>query len=518
MSIASWRTDHAVTIDLRELQHLPDVVLPVSAADTRRHLGAALTTLAATPERSALPRPTTRQQRTRRAAGIATGLLLLAGWLVLAAQLLATVAVGVATLAYLAVVVYRVQCVRRAVAGADVITVTDEVARAVADADLPAYTVLVPAYREPEVIGQLVAELAALDYPADKLQVLVLLEADDPDTLAALRAAAPPSYVRAVLVPAAAPRTKPKACNYGLQLATGELLTIFDAEDRPEPLQLRKAAIAFAALPADVACLQARLSLHNADQNLLTAWFAAEYVTWFRHFLPGLVALGAPIPLGGTSNHVRVRVLREVGAWDPWNVTEDADLGLRLARAGHRVEVLDATTDEEANSDFVNWAKQRSRWYKGYLVTWWVNMRHPRQLRRDLGWRGFVGFTLFVGGTPLLALLNPVFWGLGIVYFVGDVHAVARIFPDPVYYPAMIAWIVGNLAMVYVGVYSLREAAREDLFWQSLIVPAYWVMMALAAIKAAVQLVRTPALWEKTTHGLDVQRAPARRLGQEPTS
>lgn len=426
------------------------------------------------------------------------------------------VAVGVAallTFVYLSAVGYRILCFVKGVSGGHLVKVSDDDALAATADDLPRYTVLVPAYREPEVIAVLLRNIGALNYPRSLLQVLILLEQDDAQTLDAVRAAAPGPHVRVVIVPPSELKTKPKACNYGLQFADGEIVTIYDAEDRPEPLQLRRAAIAFRRLPSEVACLQAQLGYFNSDQNRITQWFTAEYVTWFAHFLPGLVALGAPVPLGGTSNHMRADVLRELGAWDPYNVTEDADLGMRLHRRGMRTAVLDSVTLEEANSDFVNWAKQRSRWYKGYFQTWLVHLRNPRQLYRELGWRGFLGFNLFVGGTPLLSLLNPIFWGMTLIFFLskqgpGDTSfpasAIEALFPAPWYYLALLCWLIGNVAIIYMSVLSMRAAGRPELVVAALLSPIYWVMMAVAAIKACVQLVYQPSFWEKTTHGLFV--------------
>lgn len=439
--------------------------------------------------------------RGQRRLGIALGVLTVAG-LIIDALTTLHVLLGFITAAYAAAVWYRWRCFRRGAEGGSVVRISDEIARAYPSADLPRYTILVPAYREPEVIQALLKNIAAMDYPRRKLEVLVLLEADDWETKDAIRRARPSKYVRVVVVPPSEPRTKPKACNYGMQLATGDIVTIYDAEDRPDPLQLRKAAIALAALPRDVVCLQAALAYHNFEQNRITKWFTVEYLTWFTHFLPGLVASGAPLPLGGTSNHMRIEALRELGGWDPFNVTEDADLGLRLHRAGMRTMVLDSTTEEEANSDFVNWAKQRSRWYKGYFQTWLVHMRHPAKLRRQIGWRGVVGVNLFVGGTPALAALNPIFWLMTVVWFVAKPHWILALFPGPLYFPAMLCWIFGNLAVVYMGIYSIRIANREDLLGSALTVPVYWVMMSVAAVKAVVQLFQAPTFWEKTVHGL----------------
>lgn len=415
-----------------------------------------------------------------------------------------------ATALYLAAVGYRVAAIWLGSRPGTTVAVPTSVAVAAAAKTLPRYTVLVPAYHEPEVIAELLAAVDRIDYPRDRLEVLLLLEADDVATAAAVAAARPGSHVRVVTVPPSQPRTKPKACNVGLAMATGELITILDAEDTPDPLQLRRAAVAFAALPGDVGCLQARLGYHNSTQNMITRWFTAEYLMWFSYLLPGLFQLGAPLPLGGTSNHMRVALLRELGAWDPFNVTEDADLGIRLARAGYRTAVLDSDTMEEANSDFVNWAKQRSRWYKGYLQTWLVHMREPRKLYRELGFKGVVGLNLFVGGTPLLALLNPLFWLLSLLWFVARVHSIQVLFPAAVYFPAMFCWIFGNLIMIYIGVLCLRLQGRNELVGAAVIVPVYWVMMAVAVYKAALQLAQTPSLWEKTTHGLLRHHRPER--------
>jgi len=274
-------------------------------------------------------------------------------------------------------------------------------------------------------------------------------------------------------------------------------------EPENDPLQLRRAVAAFADLPPAIACLQAKLSYHNVDQNLITRWFTAEYELWFGQLLPGLVARNAPLPLGGTSNHFRRDTLVEVGAWDPFNVTEDADLGIRLHRAGYRTQVLDSTTLEEANSDFVNWVKQRSRWYKGYLQTWLVHMRHPRVLWRQLGPGGFLGFNLFVGGTPLVAILNPIFWALTVLWFLARPEWVNALFPAWLYYASLFSMVVGNAAVTYMAMVSARTTRHPSLVIAAALQPGYWVMMSVAALKALIQLVHTPSFWEKTVHGLD---------------
>jgi glycosyltransferase XagB len=415
---------------------------------------------------------------------------------------------GCITAVYALVFVNNVAIFRRLTRTPNLVEVTDAEARAIPDLALPVYTVLVAAYREPEVIAATLRALAQLEYPADRLDIKLLLEADDEATRAAVREARPAANVDVVLVPPGQPRTKPKALNFGLLQARGELITIYDAEDRPEPLQLRRAVVAFSRAEARVACLQAKLEYHNPRQNLLTAWFSIEYLSWFGFALPAIACGDTPVPLGGTSMHMRRAVLEQIGAWDPFNVTEDCDLGVRLYRMGYRTAFLDSTTYEEANSDLINWVKQRSRWYKGYAQTWLVHMRHPRRLLRELGLRGFYGFNLLVGATTLTALLNPIFWVLTLTWFIAHPGFIQGIFPSWVYFPGMLSMIVGNFLGYYASLVIIRATGRVELTKAALLFPAYWVMISIGALRAFLQLLVSPFVWEKTVHGLDRQVLP----------
>lgn len=409
--------------------------------------------------------------------------------------------IGICTLGYILTMTDRILIFRQGLAYRAVV-IPDGEARAIPDADLPRYTILVPAYNEPEVVGELLGAMTRLEYPADKMQVLLLLEADDDVTIAAARAYGDNEIITIVLVPPGEPRTKPKACNYGLAFATGDIVTIYDAEDVPEPLQLRRTVAAFAKLPSDVVCVQSKLAYHNAHQNLLTGWFTAEYGLWFGYLLPGMMRSASPIPLGGTSNHLRRDVLEAIGGWDPFNVTEDADLGLRIHAEGYRTAVLDSTTLEEANSDVINWIRQRSRWYKGYLQTWLVHIRRPVMMWRSVGPRAFVRLTLILAGTPIIAVLNLLFWLITILWFLGQPAVVGAVFPWYVYFPALIALIVGNGATLYMNLISLREDDRSDLIIPAITVPGFFALMSVAAAKGVYQLIRNPSYWEKTFHGL----------------
>lgn len=409
---------------------------------------------------------------------------------------------GLATLVYLGTLVDRILLLTRGMARDAILTVDDERAHEIPDEELPAYTVLVPAYNEPEVIGELIAAVETIDYPAEKLQVLLLLEEDDDVTIDAAEAAGLGTVCEILRIPAADPRTKPKACNYALHYATGDIVTIYDAEDRPDPLQLRRAATVLADLGEDVVCVQAKLAFHNGGQNMLTAWFTADYALWFTFLLPGLMQSRAPIPLGGTSNHFKARVFEEIGAWDPFNVTEDADLGVRLASRGYRTAVLDSTTYEEANPDPINWVRQRSRWYKGYLQTWLVHMRRPAALWRMLGTVSMMRFTMLLAGTPIIACFNMFFWLITLSWIFGQPEIIVEVFPAYVYFPALLCLVLGNASTIFCTFIACRETGNSRLWWACLTVPLYWVLMSIAAIKGTYQLIANPSYWEKTVHGL----------------
>lgn len=379
---------------------------------------------------------------------------------------------------------------------------SEEALRAVPDADLPTYTILVPLFHEAEVLGRLVRGLQALDYPAEKLDIQLLLEEEDAGTIAAARKLDLPPQFRCVVVPDGQPRGKPRACNYGLALSTADLLVIYDAEDRPEPDQLRKAAVAFRKTPPDVACLQARLNYYNQRQNLLTRWFTQEYSTWFDLFLPGLTVSGAPVPLGGTSNHFRVPVLKELLGWDPFNVTEDCDLGLRLHARGYRTGMLHSTTWEEANSALFNWLRQRSRWVKGYIQTYLVYMRDPLATLRALGVRGFWGFQMTIGGSIACFLLNPIYWLMTALWFATHSWVISAMFPPAVFGLGLICGFIGNFVFVYLAVTGVMQRGYYDLAKYAVLTPVYWLMMSIAAYKGLLQLFTRPHYWEKTQHGL----------------
>jgi len=376
----------------------------------------------------------------------------------------------------------------------------DELA-ALRDEDLPTYTLLIPLYREARVLPRLVQGLSALDYPPEKLEIMLLMEEDDTVTQEACAALILPAQFKPVVVPHSLPKTKPKACNYGLYACYSDCLVIFDAEDRPEPDQLKKAAAAFAKLPEKIVCLQAKLNFYNQRHNLLTRWFTSEYSVWFDLFLPGLTASGWPIPLGGTSNHFKVPALKELGGWDPFNVTEDCDLGIRLHKHGYGAAMINSTTWEEANGNFLSWFRQRSRWVKGYMQTYLVHMRNPLKLWRQLGCGSFFSFQMTIGGSVACFLLNPIYWLMTVLWFLTHSATISAVFPTPVYALGMFCLLLANFVFVYIAVIGCLNRGYYDLVKYAVLTPLYWLMMSWGAYKAALQLITRPHYWEKTEHG-----------------
>jgi cellulose synthase/poly-beta-1,6-N-acetylglucosamine synthase-like glycosyltransferase len=417
----------------------------------------------------------------------------------------AIVAFNLASIAfYTAFSLYKFSLMYRAISHELELPVDDDELASLDERTLPVYTILVPLYREAAVVHKLVAAIAHLDYPRPKLDVKLLVEEDDDETLTALRALRLPPHFKLVVVPDAQPKTKPKACNYGLIHAEGKYVVIYDAEDQPERDQLKKVIVAFSKAERRIVCIQCKLNYYNRNQNLLTRWFTSEYSNWFDLLMPGLDATDAPIPLGGTSNHFLTEALIELGAWDPYNVTEDADLGVRLHKAGYKTAIIDSTTYEEANSDLYNWIRQRSRWVKGYIQTWLVHMRHPVQLLHELGWRGFFSFQFIIAGTFFSFLLNPVYWALTTLWLMTSAGIIRELFPSFIYYAAAVGLYVGNFVFTYVNVVGAMRRRYFSLVKYTLLSPLYWALMSVGAWKGLIQLLYRPYYWEKTVHGLDL--------------
>lgn len=376
----------------------------------------------------------------------------------------------------------------------------DPITPPVMDEDLPVYTVLIPLRDEANMVPQLARAMRRLSYPVEKLDIKFVVESRSQPTLdAVLEILADPRF-ELVIVPDSEPRTKPKALNYALPLARGEFVVIYDAEDIPQHDQLKRAVSIFYDQPG-LDCLQAELVIDNANENWLSALFSGEYSGLFGLLLPALARWKMPLPLGGTSNHFRLQSLREVGGWDAFNVTEDADLGIRLTRLRYRTGTFTSRTYEEAPITLGTWLLQRTRWMKGWMQTFIVHNRNPVQFFKDMGWKNFLIFQAFVGGMIISAPLHTVFLSVLVwrVFLGGE----PGIFPYDVWgYMQAGILIAGYGSALVVSSMGLRRLGLAHLTWLQFLLPLYWVMNSLAAVLAVYELFARPYFWAKTTHGL----------------
>jgi len=373
----------------------------------------------------------------------------------------------------------------------------------------PRVSVLVPLFREREIAGALIDRLQRLTYSKALLEVILVLEEHDEVTCAALHAARLPAWMRVIVVPQhGGLTTKPRAMNYALDFCRGEIIGVWDAEDAPACDQIERVVAHFAEAPPDVVCLQGVLDFYNPRTNWLARCFTIEYAAWFRIILPGLARMGLVVPLGGTTLFFRRDKLEELGGWDAHNVTEDADLGMRLCRAGYRTEMIGTVTYEEANCRAWPWIKQRSRWLKGFLVTYLVHMRAPVRLARELGARRFLSFQAFFLGTLSQFLLAPVLWSFWLV-MLGLPHPAEALLPHAAVLAFAAFFVTMELMAITIGVLACRRAERSYLmpFVPTMLV--YFPLGTVAAYKALGELVIAPYYWDKTQHGIEPAESEA---------
>ncbi|MEM6604033.1 MAG: glycosyltransferase family 2 protein [Pseudomonadota bacterium] len=375
------------------------------------------------------------------------------------------------------------------------------------DDDLPIYSLIVPLYAEADVIPCLLKALEKIEYPRHKLDILFAIEDDDAETADALtlyKKQVQDLNISIISLPFLLPRTKPKALNAVLPYLKGKYAVIFDAEDRPDPLQLKKAASAFQRAPAHVTALQARLTFFNSARNLLTRMFTNEYDIWFHHYLPGLMRLGLPIPLAGTSTHFRVADLHHIGGWDAYNVTEDCDMGMRFAKNKLTVQMLDSDTYEEAPITLSVWIKQRTRWLKGYMQTQIVHSSNFWQDLLSFRPYQFIGFCVIVGGQVLSAFLHPFAIACFFYQFMHD-HLMLEMLFMAQLKPLMVFLLFTGFLLPplqSILIYS-RLKRRRSLFILSFFHIPYWMLAAFACYRACWSLLSSPFHWEKTPHGID---------------
>ncbi len=431
------------------------------------------------------------------------GLLIIAG-LIINTHITAIIIIGALSTIYFTDIIFSFYTLLKSLHFPPELKISQDRVRYLKEDELPIYSIMAPLYKEANVLPEFLDSIDKLDYPKEKLDVMLLLEEDDKITIEKAKELNMPSYVRTIIVPPSQPRTKPKACNYGLQLAKGEYVVIYDAEDRPDPDQLKKSYLGFQQLGPKYACLQSKLNYYNTDQNLLTRLFTAEYSLWFDLILPGLQSIETAIPLGGTSNHFRTSDLKAVHGWDAFNVTEDCDLGVRLFKLGKKTAIIDSVTLEEANADVKNWLRQRSRWIKGYFQTYFVHMRNPIEFFRNHGIHAFI-FQLIIGLRISFILINPILWLMTIAYFtlyafVGP--QIEALFPPTIFYIAVFSAVFGNFMYLYNYMIGAAKRGTWGVIKYVFFIPFYWFMTSFAAMIALYQLIVKPHYWEKTIHGL----------------
>ncbi|MEJ0095438.1 MAG: glycosyltransferase family 2 protein [Methylocella sp.] len=371
------------------------------------------------------------------------------------------------------------------------------------DRNLPTYSIVIALHREARVVGQLTAALDAIDYPRAKLDIKLVIEADDHATRLALEALDLPPVYEIIIAPHGRPRTKPRASNIALPLVRGEFVAVFDAEDAPAPMQLRDAVERFRQAPAEVVCLQAQLSIDNIEDSWLTRLFSIEYAALFDVLHHGLTGLGVPLPLGGSSNHFRTEALREICGWDAWNVTEDADLGLRLTRFGYRSETLNSSTQEEAPARLKAWMTQRRRWSKGWMQTFITLSRDPARLIAEVGWARAGSLLLLM--TALV--ISPLLWPLLTALMIYDLARVGL--PSPTSIFALVEttlWLsvglFGAASVVWVALLGMKRRRLLGLWIFLPLLAPYYLLMSAAAWAALYDLIMRPYHWHKTEHGL----------------
>ncbi|WP_319567179.1 glycosyltransferase [Cohaesibacter marisflavi] len=389
-----------------------------------------------------------------------------------------------------------------------VISLLNTTKKTEASSDWPSYSVFVPLFREGRVVPDLIQSLCRLDYPRDRLTCYLLLEEEDEETRAALAKITLPAFIELVDIPKGGPQTKPKALNYALSFVQSDLTVIYDAEDRPDPHQLKIAALHMLSGRPSLACLQAQLAVDNARTNFLTRQFAVEYSALFDGLLPFLAFDRLVVPLGGTSNHFKTRVLKQIGGWDPYNVTEDADLGLRLSRLGYDIETIRSDTWEEAPESYAVWLKQRTRWFKGWMQTWIVHMRRPCYLYRKLGSDRFFSFHIMIGSMLLSTLVHPLYF---LTFGISAWNLALYGSQNGSLFFVLLAINSINLVLGYGGVMVLGRiwaGKRYGFGWRAILeMPLYWLLMTPAAWRALYQLIHDPHHWEKTDHGLSSTRS-----------
>lgn len=379
---------------------------------------------------------------------------------------------------------------------------------------LPVYSILVPLYQEVAKLESIIDALRALDYPKHKLDVKIVIESDDDPLIDALARCNLPSYIQIIIVPASLPRTKPKALNYAATYAIGEYITVYDAEDRPEADQLLKSVAAFQQLPQEYVCIQAKLNFYNTDENLLTRFLSIEYIIWFEYLLKGLSICNFPVPLGGTSNHLKTEILRTIGYWDAYNVTEDAELGVRLYACGYKTYILDSYTFEESPIDISTWINQRSRWVKGFIQTFIIFVI-CKSKRTTLTLPQVIATYILIGLSTYSFYCVP--WII-VLATISTNTMVNYLWITNSFFAISYSYSTALYALKHLKTQHGTNSTFHLLDYLALIIwPLYFILHSIASYRAMYEIVRSPFFWNKTQHGLSTQNKPPQNTNKAMT-
>lgn len=377
----------------------------------------------------------------------------------------------------------------------------------ISDEDLPIYTIILPVRDEEySILKNLLDSINNLDYPKDKFDIKFVVDEEDIKTIEAGKELLKKFNFDLIIVPDYRIKSKPLSCNYALKFIKGEYITIYDAEDRPEKYQLKKAIQKFKELGNDYVCLQASLHFYNKYKNFLTYCFSIEYSMWFDFTIRSIDKFGSFFPLGGTSNHFKAKKLLELGKWDGFNVTEDAELGVRIARAGYKVSYLNSITEEECPITIHAWIKQRTRWIKGFMQTFceYMFFKKPICIKSTINFKPIRKLKFFDIITFNLFIMMSFFFFITMMVIFLNLDIATNIKDFKLLIIMSYINIFSFLIMTYMSfiIIIVKNKIKFNVFYLILF-PFYWILHYIAGVRACYYLIVKPFYWAKTKHGID---------------
>jgi len=400
------------------------------------------------------------------------------------------------------------------------INVTAEQIGELKNENLPTVTILAPHYRETVAFPGQLESITKLDWPKEKLQVILLVREEDMEMLSMISSIQLPSFYQLVTFGEHYPKNKPRALMFGLEKARGEITVIMDSESRPEPDQIKKIHMAFLQKAGtNVAAIQAKTLVSNDDENWLTKHHASEY-NFHHKVVVQTLAKHRLLPLfPGNSVYIKTNVLRQSGGLDVFNSTEDCEFGVRFTMDDYEIASVNSATWEEAPSEIAPWIRQRTRWFKGFDQTWLKYMRNPLKTYQRLGFKNFLAFHVLIGSTPLIPFLNPIFWALTVVYLISEPDFIEQMYPETLFYLGLLSMVSGNFLMILLT-YAGCIKGKSDGHVRTVLctIWLYWILQAIAAWREKYQLITRPHMWELTPKVIRTETEDLATEVQERTS